>query len=251
MHTSLSRAVAAAALVLALASCGRKDVATVGTGNDRLIVSELDGSQLAEASLATAREYDANGLTEDAIRQYETARAANPKLRGISHRLMILYGQTGDERATDEEFQKALKETPRNADLENDYGFFQQSLGRVDRAREQYTKAVLIDPKNRLAWSNLARLEAEERNYDAALSAWSNVVSEAESHSNLGIYQAKNGDVEEAKRSLERALELNRTLQAPREVLRWLEEGGAERVREALAEGETGAAPAGAGHLAS
>lgn len=187
---------------------------------------ELPSNEAARASLATARELDKGGFDDQAIALYERAREHDASIPGISHRLGVLFDRTGNSSRAMSEYQRALAEEPGNADLRNDIGMYFYTRGDFRSAETYFTQALQIDAQNKRAWMNMGLARAQLRNDTGAMEAFTRVVSEPEARANLGLVQARQGRMDEAKANLRAAVAARADLDRPREVLAWLESGG-------------------------
>jgi Tfp pilus assembly protein PilF len=187
---------------------------------------ELPSNEAARATLATARELDNGGFNDQAIALYERAREHDASIPGVSHRLGVLYDRTGNSSRAMSEYQRALAEEPGNADLRNNIGMYFYTRGDFRSAETYFTQALQIDGQNKRAWMNIGLARAQLRNDSGAMEAFTRVVSEPEARANLGLVQARQGRMDEAKANLRAAVAARADLDRPREVLAWLEAGG-------------------------
>jgi tetratricopeptide (TPR) repeat protein len=65
--------------------------------------------------------------------------------------------------------RRAIKLSPRRAAEHRDLAVLLASLGREDEAREEYQKALAVDPNDASVWVNLANLERRAGNLERAL----------------------------------------------------------------------------------
>ena len=120
------------------------------------------------------------------------------------------------------EYAAALKEEPHDADLWNDYAYFQYERTEYAAAEQSARKALKIDGAHKRAWVNLGLILAEQARYDDAFAAFTQAVSPAAAHNNLGIIQARQGRIDLARVELARAKQLEPTLRQPQAVLDFL-----------------------------
>jgi cellulose synthase operon protein C len=122
-----------------------------------------------------AQNYDADGDTTDAIREYEKVAAAQPGNAIVLNNLAWLYEKTGDPRAA-ETAKRAFEKAPKAAAIADTYGWILLRQGKVDEALKIIQQAHDSDQKN----------------------------AEIEYH--LGVALQKAGKHEEARKALENAI---------------------------------------------
>jgi Flp pilus assembly protein TadD len=171
----------------------------------------------------TAEDLATSGHDEEAIKLYERARQYNPKLTQCSHRMALCYERSGQYAEALAEYQKALKTTPKNAELLNDFGYFYLQRGNLDEAEKALRASVASDAKCLQAWANLGLLLGYRERYGEAYEALAKAATPAEAHSNLGVILAQQQKFEAARAEFEQALTLNAELKQPRQLLAWLD----------------------------
>lgn len=181
-------------------------------------------SSAADACLATAREMEAHADHLAAVEQYERARDLDPNRPGIRPRLATLYERLGDRKRAAAEYEAAIEEDAKSAELWNDYAYFQFQGGAIDDAESSARKALKLDPEHKRSWVNLGVILAEQARYDEAYEAFAHAVPPAAAHNNLGIILARQGRSDDARRELAEAHRLDPTLRQPPSVLQQLSE---------------------------
>jgi Tfp pilus assembly protein PilF len=166
---------------------------------------EMPRHRVAEACLATAQELDQAGYESDAIVQYKKARHFNPKL-DVSRRLAVLYDRQGNDAKAAEEYTRAIKANPKDANLLNDFGYFEYQRGRFAESDKWLRQAIAIDPSHQRAWCNLAMSLAQQGRFDESYDAFAKVITPAEARSNIAMVMAQLGHTEMAKESIRLAL---------------------------------------------
>jgi Tfp pilus assembly protein PilF len=184
---------------------------------------ELAAPQAVMACLATGEMLEKQGYEKEALLEYQRARHFDAHQPGVARRLAVLYGKQGETERARTEFETALREQPRDADLFNDFGYFQYQLGESAAAEKSLRQALALDPKHQRAWVNLGKVLVKERRYEESCEAFCHVVRPAQAAANVGILLAKEGKVPEARQVLHKALGLEPDLQAARVVLSQLE----------------------------
>jgi Tfp pilus assembly protein PilF len=184
---------------------------------------ELPPKEAARACLVAAAELQNSGHVDNAIQLYEKARRYDPNLKGVSHRLAVLYDFKGNSSQALTEYRKALDADPKNVNLLNDFGYYCWERGNLDVAEQWLRKALEIDSKHQRALSNLGTVLVAQRRYDEALNEFSKAVGPAAAHSNLGVLLAQQGQYDRARAAFREALALDPTLQQPKAFLGYLD----------------------------
>lgn len=187
-----------------LTGCGRVMLRPDSAAIEPL--SQVSERGKAEACRRTAEELASHGREVQAIEQLERARRYDPKIRGVAHHLAVLLDRQGRMDAADREYRLAFDESPRDADLLSDFGFFQYELGNLDEAAELLRKALKQDGKHTQSLVNLGTVLGEQRKYDESWEAFSKGVGPAAAHHNLGVIKARHGDIEGARNHLSDAI---------------------------------------------
>jgi Tfp pilus assembly protein PilF len=192
-------------------------------------VTELPPSDGAKACLAVAATLEREGhegFEELAIAEYEKARHLDPVVK-VSRQLALLYDRVGKQKEALREYQTALEQSPRDADLLNNFGYFYYNWGKLSEAEEKLRAALEINPKHPRAWNNLGLVLGTQQRYQESLDAFQQVpLSEAEAHSNLAFVLSTQGKVAEAREQYQQALKLEPNLTRARLALDKLEHPG-------------------------
>jgi Tfp pilus assembly protein PilF len=188
----------------------------------RLLAAATE-SRKAEACRRTGLELARHNRDEHAIEQLERARKIAPNISGVSHPLAVLYDRQGRFDAADREYQQALNESPRDADLLNDYGYFLYSRGDLALADQQLRAAIKSAPDHQKAHLNLGLVLGRQERFEEALVVFERAVGPAAARHNLGLLYTQHGNSAEAQRWFAEAARLDPSLTQSREVLSWLE----------------------------
>lgn len=183
---------------------------------------ELSEKQSAKACLTTAYQLDSQHHSREAIALYERARGFDPKLKNISRRLAVLYAQSKDATKAKVEFDNALRETPKDASLQSDVGYFYLESGDLENAEKHLVESRKLTPNHPQGTVHLAMLRAKQNRFDESLALFKEVVGLAPAHSNLGVILAKAGKRDEAIQHLEEADRLDPSLPVPKAFLKHL-----------------------------
>ncbi len=183
---------------------------------------ELPPKEAARACIACAEELERHASEPEAIAFYERARQHDPKCH-VSSRLAVLYDRQGDFQKAQEEYRKALKEAPRDADLLNDMGYGYYTRGRWAEAEKYLRQALLVKPDHAHATINLGMCLGEQGRYLEALELFNKVLTPAQAHCNLGFIFTTQHKWQEAKHAYREALQLDPDIPLARAALAKLE----------------------------
>ncbi len=182
----------------------------------------LAPAQSAQLHLNLGDKMEKSGHDAEAIACFEKARQCDAHVQ-VARRLAALYDRVGDNKHALEEYQKAVKTNPRDADLLNDFGYYHYTRGQWPEAEQKFRAALAVNPNSARAWINLGLTLGALGDYDKSLAAFMKTVSEAEGLSNLGFIKTTQGKVEEAKQSYRDALRLDPTLRIAQVALQKLD----------------------------
>ena len=104
---------------------------------DQLPLKSIDQHTKAEACRLTGLELASHEKDDHAIAQLEQARKLEPELKGVAYPLAVLYDRQGRLDAAQREYERALLESPKDADLRNDYGYFLYSRKNYAESKKQ------------------------------------------------------------------------------------------------------------------
>jgi Tfp pilus assembly protein PilF len=183
---------------------------------------DLPLAQSAQLHLSLADKMEKSGHDAEAVACFEKARQCDSHVQ-VSRRLAPLYDRLGDNKHALEEYQKALKANPRDADLLNSLGYFYYTRGQWPEAEQTFRQALAINPNLPRAWTNLGLTLGQLGKYDECFAAFAKVVTEAEAFSNLGFIKTTQGKLEDAKQAYREALRLDPNLRIAQVALQKLE----------------------------
>lgn len=95
--------------------------------------------------------------------------AVAPSGQQIHNNLGDVYARQGDMQKAVEEFRKAIEINPNYADAWHNLGNTYQQMGQLDLAMENYQKAANINPQLWQSYQNMAAIYFNAGQYDAAL----------------------------------------------------------------------------------
>ena len=82
-------------------------------------------------------------------------------------------------------------------------GFVYQDQGNLDKALEEYQKALKLNPNYVKVYTNVGTIYLERKDYDQAIQQFKKVIElnywDSKAHYNLGFAYLKKGEVEEAQ----------------------------------------------------
>jgi Tfp pilus assembly protein PilF len=133
--------------------------------------------------------------------------------------LALQYEREGRDQQALAEYQRLVKERPRDSQLLNDFGVFHYDHGHWLDAESQFSKAIQCDPQNQRAWVNLGRALGQQERYQESYAAFARVLRPAEAHSNVAVMMAHHGKTEDARQQITEALTLDPQIQQARMVL--------------------------------
>jgi Tfp pilus assembly protein PilF len=171
-------------------------------------------SESVDTYLAAAQQMENSGKWAEAIAYYEIVRQLDPrKTLFCARHLAVLYDRKDDFDKAIDEYAFLLKANPKDSAAYNDFGYGYYCRGKFDAAEQKLRKAVELDPKNALAWSNLGMALAQLNRYDESLSAFEKTaqkngtpLTRAQALCNLAFIQASQRKWVEARDSYALAL---------------------------------------------
>lgn len=197
---------------------------TLDLSSSALLRPEVSDLNSAKAMRTQGMKLAAQEKDQKAIEKFEEAQKLAPELEGVAHQLAVLYDRNSDWEAARREYQKALSESPRDADLLNDYGYFLYSQNEIHDSEKQLRKCLKVDPDHNKAFVNLGLVLAAQEDYEGAFSAFKSAVGTAAAHQNLGLLQAQKGQTELAIVSLQKAVQHDPTLKLSEKLIAQLNE---------------------------
>lgn len=170
---------AAFALALTLAGCagGPHPVETVPTTAS----DQTDADRKARVRLELASAYFSRGQNETALDEVKQALVASPNSADAYNLRGLILAAMGDAGLAEESFRRALQINPRDADTLHNFGWFLCQQRRYDAAQAQFDQA-LAQPQYRETQRTLLA---------------------------QGVCQARNSQLGEAERTLQRAYEID------------------------------------------
>lgn len=185
---------------------------------------EMSPAETAKICLTTARKMDEGGREAEAIGLYERAREHDPKL-DVSARLAVLYDRAHDVSRAEAEYRRAVEAQPKNADLWNDYGYFQLQRDKLDEAEKCFQRALELKPKHARARNNLALTYGYQGRCEECLALFEKTLGKGAAQSNLGMILLQQRKEAEAAEAFRAALREQADLPQAHTMLAHLERG--------------------------
>lgn len=180
------------------------------------------GNQELAIAWETARLAEQRGMDPEAIDAYLQVRKHAPNKPGVAHALAVLYDRSGMTDAASREYQAALQESPSDANLHCDYGYFLYSTGESERAEASLREALRLQPDHQQATINLALVIGSQGGYDEAHALFTKAIGPAAALHNVGMLRLRAGDTETAKTMLAEAKRRDPSISQGESVLSWL-----------------------------
>lgn len=184
--------------------------------------ADQPGGQMQIAAFEAAR-----GQLDRALAGYARAVAWDPHSPPIRHDYAVALSRAGRARAALEQLQTACRLAPREAEYAFKLGLAWSELGDLREAATALERAVQLDPRHARAWYNLGLARNAQGRPEDALAALRSAEAAAPADARVPYARAtilaRLGRVEEARAAAARALELDRTFEAARELLAGLQ----------------------------
>ncbi len=130
----------------------------------------------------------------------------------------LIPGDPLDEKLLEQE--KRVEENPNSAALRNDFGNLLAERRFAEQARDQYKKALQLDPNFFLAAYNLGMMEEAEGRVSAAISAYKTAIERRRgfpaAHFRLGRVYETIGRTDDAVAAYAKALRIDEAMRDPR-----------------------------------
>jgi Flp pilus assembly protein TadD len=140
-----------------------------------------------ELLVAAGRVAEAQGQTEKALGNYQTAIKKDPKNLSAIRAMGRHYDRAGQFDKAITWYRKAITAHPEEPAAYNDLGLCLARNGKLDQSRQAFERAVAISPQNALYRNNLATVLVEKGELSAALSLLSEVSGESVANYNVGF----------------------------------------------------------------
>ncbi|MCP4888746.1 MAG: hypothetical protein GY904_19300 [Planctomycetaceae bacterium] len=176
-------------------------------------------NQSLQITLETARLAEERSMDAEAISAYEKVRRLNPKQPGVAHALAVLYDRSAMTDAAEREYQAAVIESPDDANVLCDYGYFLYCTGKTKQAEEMLRRSMNVDANHRQTKVNLAVVLATQQRYDEAKALFENAIGPAAALHNIGMFKLRHGNAVEGENMIAAAVEKDPSLSQSKAVL--------------------------------
>ncbi|MEM1227826.1 MAG: hypothetical protein AAGJ40_19210 [Planctomycetota bacterium] len=182
-------------------SVGKDPIAELAGSTAPEPLQRFDSDDMVLAiALETARLAEQRGMDGDAIRAYQQVRRLDPSKPDVSHKLAVLYDRSSMTDAASREYATALKETPEDADVLCDYGYFLYSTGHLQQAESKLRQGLTFVPNHQRCSVNLAVVLGEQKQYEEARRLFERAIGPAAAQHNIGMIKLRHGDTLEGAR---------------------------------------------------
>ena len=199
---------------------------------DATSLASTPGNLGPEIYLAAAQLHEKNGNSQGAVEQYQKALKASPKSLDALVGLARLHDRERRFEAANELYRRAVAAHPKSATVRNDLGLCLKRQGQIDAAVESLERAVEIEPRKTIYRNNLARVLVAQGRDDDALAHLSAVHEAPIAHYNLGYLINEAERPEQAAAHLHEAIALRPSFSQAEQLLATIE-GGSPAVAEA------------------
>jgi Flp pilus assembly protein TadD len=154
--------------------------------------------------------YAAEGREEDAIQNLSLA-IGHDDQRWRAHNALGIYAdKAGDHRAALAHYQAAIAINPDAIHVLNNIGYSRYLAGDIEGAMADLERAAMDKGFDR-AWGNLAIVLASQGRYEDAVTAYREVMSDANAYHATGKAAVRNGDLQQAYSLISEAISQSTT----------------------------------------
>ena len=176
--------------------------------------------QLLQIALETARLAEERSMDAEAIAAYEKVRRLDPDQPGVAHALAVLYDRAAKTDAAHREYVAALAESPEDADVLCDYGYFLHCTGKIEEAEKMLRRGLAIDSNHRQSIINLAVVLATQRKYDESKSLFEKAIGPAAALHNIGMFKLRQDEATEGQQLIATAQQQDPSIAQAEAVLK-------------------------------
>lgn len=179
------------------------------SGTGQRPVAAAKPQQAADQRLQMARQYERDGELQKAEKLYLQLQQESPRSGEYAHRLGIIYTRTGSHQQAAEQFEMALRASPKDAKLLSDAGYAEYLRGDLDAAARHLEQAMAQQNDNKRAVNNLALVYGHQGRFDESLALFRRYSSETGALSSLANIHRQRGENDLALSCFEEVLELD------------------------------------------
>lgn len=198
--------------IIAVGCASTHTPGTLDSSSPRTAVSKKDQGSAISHYLASIV-YRRAGKMDDAVRELRAAADLSPDSTKLQVNLLGAYYLNEDFENAATMAMRAIKKEPDNIVYRMWLGRIYYQMERFDDAMEAFEHAVELDPDNRAALENIAEIEEKVNDLVGATGVYRQMLEIAPDsaflHYRLGLNLIELNDSEQARVSLERALELD------------------------------------------
>ncbi|MDO4549858.1 MAG: tetratricopeptide repeat protein [Planctomycetia bacterium] len=178
-----------------------------------------------QAELAKARQLEAKKDLEAARRTYQMLTSEFPNRYEPFHHLARISETEQDSDLTYALYELAAQKHPTSPVFYNDFGWFLLSIGEMTEAQKMLHQAIKLAPEEPKYKNNLALCLARLHRYEESFLIFKEAAAgnSTVAYTNLAHIQLQNGDVDAAKKSLQKALATKNDYAPAKEILRLIE----------------------------
>jgi Flp pilus assembly protein TadD len=154
--------------------------------------------------------YMAEGKDEEAIAELSNATALDDSRWRAHNALGVYFDKTGDYASAQYHYDSALAQNPAAGQVLNNRGYSKYLAGDLGGATIDLRTAA-TERGFELAWANLGLVYASQGRYEDAISAYEEIMGEANAYSNAGQVAMNNGDLGVAEYYFDEAVRLSPT----------------------------------------
>ena len=157
---------------------------------------------------SAGRLFERRGELLQAAEQYRKAVALNADFLQAYNRLGVVLTRMGRWEEADQVFISAIRRAPNTAYLRNNLAFSYMAQSRWQDAEAELRNAIQLKPSFARARVNLGVVLAKQGDVEGAFAQFSQVMSLAEAHFNMGVLHRGDHRLEQAREAFAQALAL-------------------------------------------
>ena len=178
----------------------------------RLSGSDAAADKSMEINFGIARVAERNDRVTQAVTAYHEILSKHPNHAPTLQRLGVISARQGRVDEALDYFSKAAEFEEPSAELLGDIGYAQYLADDYDAAAATLQKAALMSPNDERIINNLAIVLGMQRKYADSLELFRQTGSEAESLAGVAFTQSQTGQLDQAKSTYHRSLEMDPSL---------------------------------------